>query len=191
MKIPEHLRELRRDAHGRPVPWINVWGKGEDTERWTIRYDRSCKRVAAFLADLPDGEPDFTRQSPQRQRACMVYGLCQVCARPVDWSARHLVISSVSVEVIDLQATKVPAVTEPWLCPDCAVFAVRHCPALIRRKSAEDLLVVHVKGPDECQLVMSEGWIEGPYEQATRQSPVAMWAKVIAFNTQIQITARR
>lgn len=179
MKIPDHLKDLRTDRVGRPVPYINVWGDQESPERWRIGYDRIVRQVGAYYDDDFTGLPDFKHQCIQRQRQCMVLGLCQVCAREVPWSDRQVVLSSVSIEMIDLNGAAVAVVSEPWLCPDCADFATRMCPALIRRSGADDLLVVPVTDPRVCQLVISSGWIDGPYEMTTRRNPVAMWAKLM------------
>lgn len=178
MKAPAHLAHLRTDRAGRPVPYINVIGEHDVEERFSIRHDRAVGHIGLFYADDFTGEPNFLRQSPQRQRECMVRGLCQVCARPVPWPGRQLVVSSVSVETIDGPRGPVAVVTEPWLCPPCAAFATQVCPTLIRRRHGDDLTVVPVTGLEHCELVLSKGWVEGRYEAATRKHPVAMWVKV-------------
>lgn len=160
------------------MPYINIWGVEERVERWGIRFDRNVRDVAAFYDDDLGGEPDFRHQNIQRQRECMTMGLCQVCARGVPWSDRSLVLSSVSVERVELYGRRVDVVTEPWLCPDCAEFATTVCPALIRRTSADDLTLVSVIGPDRCHLIVSTGYIDGPHEAATRKNNVAMWVKL-------------
>lgn len=177
MNVPGHLAHLHRDRVGRPVPYINIVGEHDVETRWRIGYDRHVGRIAAFYDDDPAGEPDFFHQSIQRQRECAYLGRCQVCARPVAWPDRRLVISTVSVEAIDLRGQRIAVVTEPWLCPDCADFASRVCPALIRRRHAEDLTVI---GAEErtCRAVISEGWIEGRYEMVTKTYPVGMWVKL-------------
>jgi hypothetical protein len=185
-KIPEHLSH-RPTWRGLPVPYINRIGRVERPEDWTIRFDRKLGEVAAFLADEPDGDPDFTKQCIQRQRECVLSGLCQVCKRLVDWPDRALVVSSVSVEQVAVEGRQVPVVIEPWLCPDCVDFAVNICPALIRRHRDEDLHVVPVRSPHECQLVLSRGWIEGPYEAATKADPVAMWAKILLLDVSVGV----
>lgn len=186
--IPAHLRHLAT-WRGLPVPFINRVGRTERPEDWTIRFDRTLKEVAAFLADEPDGPPDFTKQCIQRQREVTLAGLCQVCARPVDWPDRALVVSSLSVERVDVDGRHVAVVIEPWLCPDCADFAVNVCPALIRRNRDDDLHVIQVTSPQHCQLVLSRGWIDGPYEQATRANPVAMWVKILLLDVNVKAPA--
>jgi hypothetical protein len=177
VKPPAHLAHLRRDHAGRPVPYINVWGQHDVPDRIRIAYDRNVGRIAVFYDDDPDGRPNFLRQSMQRQRECGYLGRCQVCARHVDWPDRRLVISTVSVETITLHGQRVAVVTEPWLCPDCADFATTVCPALIRRCRGDDLTVIGAS-EDTCRAVISEGWIEGRYEAATKAHPVGMWVKL-------------
>jgi hypothetical protein len=185
--IPAHLTHLER-WRGLPAPYVNRRGTSETEDDWYLRYDRNAGAIAAHMADQ-DGAPiDFTHQCIQRQRECVVRGLCQVCARPIAWPDRRLALSSVSVETIDLQGRTVPVVTEPWLCPDCADFAVHTCPALIRRGHDEDLHLVAMTGPADCQIVLSSGWIEGRYEAATKASPVVMWAKILLPNVTVRGT---
>lgn len=179
--IPAHLAHLER-WRGLPAPYINRRGAGETERDWYLRYDRNVGTIAAHMADQ-DGAPiDFTHQCIQRQRECVIRGLCQVCARPVAWPDRRLVLSSVSVESVEVEGRVVPVVTEPWLCPDCGDFALSTCPALIRRGRDEDLRLVTVTKPEDCRIVLSSGWIEGPYEAATKTNPVVMWAKVLLLN---------
>lgn len=185
-QLPEHLQHLRIDLDtGRPVPWIQAW-KPTDPSRLSIGYCEAARGIGAFLLDDPacDLVADFTRVAPQRQRQAMTYGLCQVCARPLDWGIRALPVSTTSIEEIDLHAQKVIVVHEPWLCPDCAYFAGKWCPHLIGRRSNLDLIFVPVASPEDCELVMSNGVVEGAYEAATRESPVALYAKVYLFQTQ-------
>ena len=185
MNLPGHLAHLPL-WRGLPVPYINRWGLGEPEHAWTIRYDRHVGEIGAYLADTPDGAPDFTRQCIQRQRECVMAGLRQVCRRAVAWPQRRLVVSSVSVQTVDVQGRRVPVVTEPWLCPDCAGFATAVCPALIRRGRDEDLHVVEMTSPSDCRVVLSRGWIEGRYEAATRANQVAMWAKILLLNVHLE-----
>jgi hypothetical protein len=182
--VPEYLAHLPL-WRGLPVPYINRWGVEEREVDWGIRYDRNLRAVAAYMDDQPNGPPDFRHQCIQRQRECVLLGLCQVCKRPVGWPDRRLVVSSVSVETVEVGGRRVPVVTEPWLCPDCAAFATATCPALIRRDRDEDLHVVEVTAPADCRIVLSSGWIEGRYEAATKANPVAMWAKILLLSVAV------
>jgi hypothetical protein len=184
--IPEHLAHLPQ-WRGLPVPYINRLGTAEERDcDWGIRYDRHLGEIAAVLADEPGGAPDFRHQCIQRQRECVLLGLCQVCKRALDWPDRRLVVSSVSVQAVDVEGRSVPVVTEPWLCPDCAEFASTTCPALIRRGHDEDLHVIEMSSPADCRIVLSRGWIEGRYETATKASSVAMWAKILLLNVAVR-----
>lgn len=186
MRIPVFLAHLRTDDKGRPVPYINRWGP-EDIRRLRIDDDPNINKQPAFFDD--DGyelAPDFLAQNMQRQRECMTVGLCQVCGRPVPWSRRFLVISSMSVDQIDVQGQAAVAVTEPWLDERCATFATKVCPGLIRRTKADDLQLVEVTSKRQCVLTVSHGWIEGPLEQRSKLIQPAMWAKVILLDPVIK-----
>lgn len=181
--IPPHLAHLER-WRGLPAPYVNRRATSENEHDWYLRYDRNVRAIAAHMNDQ-DGAPiDFTHQCIQRQRECVIRGLCQVCARAVAWPDRRLVLSNVSVEMVELDGQHVPVVTEPWLCPDCADFSLHTCPALIRRGRDEDLRLIAVTTPTDCRIVTSSGWIEGRYEAATKASPVVMWAKILLLTAE-------
>lgn len=184
--LPSHLAHLPV-WQGLPVPYVNRRAVGERSEDWGIRYDRVLREIAAHCADEPGAPPDFRHQCIQRQRECILLGLCQVCKRTVPWPDRQVVVSSVSVEHVKVAGRgSVPVVTEPWLCPDCAGFATTVCPELIRRRHDEDLHVVAMPSPAACRLVVSRGWITGRYEAVTKANPVAMWAKIQLLNVEVK-----
>lgn len=186
MKVPAFLSHLRTDRHGRPVPYINLWGP-ESVDRLAIRHDPHVGGLALFLDDDGQPEPDYFRQNMQRQRECMVRGLCQVCARPVPWSRRWLVVSSMSVDVIKLLGQSFTVLTEPWLDERCAAFAVDRCPGLIRRRSATDLQLVPVTSQRQCRLVSSTGWVDGPLEVESRRVQPIMWVKLLLTDVTVVV----
>lgn len=185
-KGPVWLTHLRTDRRGLPVPYVNAWGL-QDPARIRIGFDHHARRPGLFEDDDDhDGGPDFTRQNMQRQRECVLAGLCQVCARPVPWSRRRLVIAALSVQTIHLQGRAVPVVTEPWLCPRCAQFAVATCPALIRRSRGEQLVVVEVASATAVRIVLSTGWVEGsPCAAESLHTQPVMWAKIALLEVQV------
>jgi hypothetical protein len=184
--VPPWLGHLRRDKRGIPVPYINRWGPQKD---YTVRWDDNAGMYGVFDEDDFDGAPDFLKQSVHRQRECTIRGLCQVCARPVPWSRRYLVLSSISVERVDIEGRMVETFTEPWLDQRCAELAIDRCPGLIRRKRDEDLALVPVARAD-CLLILSTGWVDGPaHEESLRLHP-AMWAKV-AFTRPMDVRVTR
>lgn len=179
MKIPDWLGHLRTDRRGRPVPFINRWG-GEDAGRIRIDWDPAVGMAAVFYDETGQTEPDFTAQHMARQRQCMTQGLCQVCARPVPWSRRRLVVSGISLEHVVVAGLGPRwVVTEPWLDDRCAEFALRVCPALIRRRRDEHLVLVEVTSRRHVELVVSRGWVEGPLEAESRRVRPAMWVKAL------------
>lgn len=186
--IPPWLDHLRHDRRGIPVPYVNAWGP-EDPHRVTVANDPWCRAEAVFHDDTNQDAPDFTRQHMGRQRECVVRGLCQVCARPIPWSRRYLVVAALSVEQITLQGRPVMVVTEPWLDGRCAQFALNRCPALIRRTRDEQLQLVHVGSKLDVRIVLSTGYLDGPLEAYTRAHPVVMWAKIALTGGRITATA--
>lgn len=181
MKVPDWLAHLRRDDRGRPVPYVNRWGLDDDVARFTIEHDPVAGRPGVFYRD--DGPPDFLHQSPQRQREVTRLGWCQVCGRPVPWSRRFLVVSSISVESITVDDSMPPrpalALTEPWLDERCAEFAVTRCPGLIRRTRDSDIALLSITSQRQCSLVVSRGYLDGPLEAESRRVEPAMWAKIV------------
>jgi hypothetical protein len=176
------LAHLRTDRRGLPVPWVNAWGT-EVVERMAVRRDPWCARDAMYEDDEAETVPDFTRQSMQRQRESMLRGMCQVCARPVPWSRRWLVVTDVSVQPIRLDGRTVPVITEPWLCERCKDIAVSWCPALIRRTRADRLTAVPITSKRQVELVLSFGWLDG--QPQTKVNNPVMWVKVALLDTPI------
>jgi hypothetical protein len=187
--VPAFLSHLRRDRRGLPVPFINRWG-AESTDRLSIEHDPNVGQLAIFDYDNHEPEPDFLHQNMQRQRKCMTLGWCQVCARPMPWSRRFLVVSSMSVEQVQVAGRPVAVVTEPWLDERCAEFALRICPGLIRRRTAHGLTLVPVTSKREVQLVVSNGWVEGHLEEESKRIQPAMWAKVALIGVRIECQER-
>lgn len=175
MKVPDWLSHLRRDRYGRPIPTVNRWGKVEDQAKAFVQFDPAVGMDAAFYFDGDETEPDFTRQSMQRQRRCMVLGECQICGRQIPWARRHLVFSSVSTSTVQSPG---PAqgrlvVEEPWLDRRCAEFAIDKCPELIRRGRGEDLDLVAVTDKRDVQQIVKTGAVDG--HPQTWYRPVALW----------------
>lgn len=178
MKLPDHLEDWPlRDEHGRPVPYINIWsGEMPETE-WVMRYDPVVQAIAvqAPAGRQGQGEPNFTKQEPKRQRRCAARRLCQVCAQPAGPAALLALgsLSCSSVEVEELGTCTV--VSEPWLCPPCAQFALAVCPGLIRRQRDEDLVLVR---PRRTATIVSRAWIEGPLARESKRVQPVLWAKL-------------
>lgn len=180
------LRNLRRDRRGLPVPYVNMWGT-ETIENTRVAYDRNVGMLAQFVDEDPHGLPDFLKQCRQRQRECMVRGLCQVCARIVPWSRRFLPVGPNMGQNVLVDGRMRAAFSEPWLCERCADIAVNWCPALIRRRKEDKLLLVPVTGPRQVKLITSTGYLDGPLHEQTRAEPVAMLVKVVPLHWDITI----
>lgn len=179
MRVPDWLAHLRSDSRGRPVPYINRWGP-EQVERLSIAYDPNIREMGVFFDDSREHTPDFTAQHMGRQRECMTRGLCQVCGRPVPAGRHLLVLSAMSTRVVDVDGMgAVTVVSEPWLDERCARFALGVCPALLRRRTGEDLSVLLVRDIARIRLVISRGWIDGPLEAESKRVQPALWVKVM------------
>ena len=121
--------------------------------------------------------PDFLMQNPQRQRESMLAGRCQVCARPVPWSRRFLVISSRSIVTVETESHgTVFAVVEPWLDERCAKYVLQVCPGLIRRTRADDLSLVPITSKRQVEFTLERGWFDGPLEAQSRKETPVTWA---------------
>lgn len=158
--IPAWLSHLRTDARGVPVPFVNQWGVPEDPRRYFIRHDRLVKAPALFYEDDHETIPDFTRVNVQRQRQAVLEGLCQVCGRQTVWSNRFLAIAPSTVDTLEVDGHVVPTTFEPWLCKMCALFAVKHCPALIRRREDEQLQLIPVTAREQFGYGYTAGIID-------------------------------
>lgn len=178
MNIPQHLRHLRIDHRGIPVPYINQWGP-QDPNRIRIRFDANVNGPGLFVDETDQTVPDFKRQCMQRQRECMTRGLCQVCSVPVPWPDRRLILAKSTVQILHVEGLPFLTVTEPWLCPPCARFALTRCPALIRQASTSGLELIDVTDPSMCAQLLAKGWVEGPLEAESKRLEPAMWVKLI------------
>lgn len=183
--IDAWLGHRPKDRRGLPIPYVNRWGP-ETAETTRLRFDRNVGMAGVFVDDVGD-EVDFTRQNFQRQRECMVRGLCQVCGRFVPWSRRLVPVAPFSVDMVTVEgvAGQVAAVFEPWLDERCAAIAQRWCPALIRRRREEQLLMHPVRSRREVQMLMSVGSVDA-FPQ-TLVEPVAMWAKLALLTLNITV----
>ncbi len=172
-----------RDRRGLPVPYVNMWGDEREVPS-RIEFDPLVGERAVFIDDEQSVRvPDFTRQNAGRQRRCMVEGLCQVCARPVPWSRRCLIVSGASVQWVQVGGRQLPVVYEPWLDERCADIATAWCPALIRQERAGNLHRVPVRSTREVSLVMSHGWVDGHPD--TVDNHVVIFVKVALRHLQI------
>lgn len=172
---PMSFRNCLRDEKDRPVPYINIWAGEMPEETWQMIYDPYINKVGiAVPSDKRGvGDPDFTRQAPDRQRSCMVGHRCQICfTKDAPW----LVVSdSVGSRTIMFEMQPKLVFTEPWMCKDCALFAIETCPALIRRLADDDLMLCR---PTEYGWGYSSGWMEGPLQERSQKEMPAMWAEL-------------
>lgn len=180
--LNSHLAGLPKDRRGRPMPYVNMYGPDGDAAVYLKEDPVVGGRMSAFYRDRGD-ELNFARQSLQRQRECMVKGLCQVCARALTWPERCLITSPATTGTVELSGVTVPATTEPWLCTACAGIAMQFCPELIRRRRGDELILLTGLTPAVCSLLITVEWVEGRFEAYTRDNPVVTYVK-LAFAAQ-------
>lgn len=192
--IPAFLHHLNRDRRtGLPVPMINCWSSEQDRRgelRPVIRFDPLIDAEALFSRGNPGrGRADFTHMHPARQRRAMVLRRCQVCNYPVDGDGWLPIGPGIETDMVGLPPHAVGLV-EPWLCGQCADYAGRHCPALIRRRRGESLEMLRARpGDRRLQLAVSEAWIEGRLEARTKRNPVVLWAKLVITDADLAARA--
>lgn len=135
MLVPSHLDHLPR-WRGLPVPFINIWSGEADEHAMVHGPDATVRRDGWFATGHREGDPDFTRQCPQRQRLVAFYGLCQVCSRPVGKQRNVLLLAGKVREVEGMPGTLL--LGEPWVCDPCLEYVLRACPGV--RRQRPDLL---------------------------------------------------
>jgi hypothetical protein len=106
--VPPRMARLSVDARGYPVPWFVPWFDAEGNER-----------------PAGDGTPDFRRITPGRIATAIIAEVCWICGdRMGAW--RTFVLGPMCA---------INRVTsEPPSHRDCADFAARACPFLVRPK---------------------------------------------------------
>jgi hypothetical protein len=170
---PLTFRNLLRDRHDRPVPYVNIWSAEADESTWRLMPDVATNRpglaVPPFLRG--EGDPDFKRQAPNRQRACMFRQLCQICTGRGDW----ILVSSISTKFVFSEDEQHLVMTEPWLCRPCADYALSTCPGLLGHQRKESMELVR---PTSWRYGYSTGWVEGRLEEATKRVPCVMWGEL-------------
>lgn len=122
--IPDHL-EHRPVVAGRVVPWVAQW----DREKLTGRIVHDA-RFAAPLLDVtwqPDvGRPVWGLMHLDRQRACWVRGLCQICG---PGTKADVLLQRRERTTFD--GGEVDIWDEPGVCEPCAHYALSVCPGLL------------------------------------------------------------
>lgn len=131
---------------GMPVPWVAAWSS---EGRTVVRYDPHAGGVAIFnRGRLGRGRPVFGVMSPERQRAAILTGRCQLCGRHLDdldqqpeeytaetgWLPNHPKLT----ETTDQAGTQY--FLEPPCHRACAEWAAIGCPGI--RGTVTDLIEI-------------------------------------------------
>lgn len=103
--MPARIARLPRDERGYPVPWFVAWMKDGD------------------VCPPGEGTPDFRVIAPKKLWTAVSKGRCWVCG--IEMGVHH-------VYVIGPMCVINRVTSEPPCHRDCAEFAARACPFLIR-----------------------------------------------------------
>jgi hypothetical protein len=87
------------------------------------------------------GVPRFGRPHAVRQRKMMLFGLCDLCAKPLRNSTK---ISLSDAFVRGVPEARVLTQLEPLLHADCARVSLKHCPSLQRQREGGSLRITQV-----------------------------------------------
>lgn len=123
---------ISRPFRGRvlPVPYVAMWTS--EMPNYIVRPEPLLGGRRALFRETGkrgEGEPVFGKMEVGRQRACILRGLCQVCAEPIEgprWMA--LLVEHASLP----DGQELPAVREPATCTLCMRTSLRLCPGLRR-----------------------------------------------------------
>ena len=86
------------------------------------------------------GVPKFGRPHAVRQRKMMLFGLCDICAKPLRGSTKI----SMSNFGRDFPEGRVVTQVEPLLHVECAKLSLQHCPSLQRQMEEGRLRIKQV-----------------------------------------------
>lgn len=135
---------------GMPVPWVAAWSSEGLT---VVRYDPHVGGVAIFNRGRQGrGRPVFGVMAPERQRAAILTGRCQLCGRYLDdltdqpddstdetgWLPNHPGLC----ETVDQNGTQY--LLEPPCHRGCAEWAAVGCPG-IRGKVTDLIEILEVR----------------------------------------------
>jgi hypothetical protein len=112
------------------VPYVAVWTSEQPNFR--VAPDPMVKgRPALFRGSGKRGvgSPVLGKMDPARQRICVIRGLCQVCAKPLEGNGWFALFME-QVSLVD--GREAVAVREPAACAECMALSVAVCPGLKR-----------------------------------------------------------
>src|SRR5438067_3737357 len=131
-------RILRLEYGNIVVPWPVMWSAEEEY------FVGMCAwfKVPAICQKYAQGEgvPRFGRPHTIRQRKMVLFGLCDLCAKPLAHSTKISLSDAFAQPVLRDVITQV----EPLLHAECAKASLRHCPSLQRQRDAGALKIRQV-----------------------------------------------
>lgn len=89
-----------------------------------------------YWGEYPNGRPDFKHIDPERVRKCLDSRLCGICGAPYGRNSEIAYIGGHESQITDATCFFI----DPPMHVECALFSVRACPFIVRRKqrSAEE-----------------------------------------------------
>lgn len=134
--MPVNISHLPKDSRGYPVPWFIQWMKDGEPTSFTEK----------------GAEPDFRVMNTNKRIRAYKNDLCWICGRPLG-QYRFFVVGPMCV------INRVSS--EPPSHRDCAEFAVKACPFLVRprmrRLPMDDLPEESKSGPGGIMLPRNPG----------------------------------
>jgi len=146
LDLPERMRRLPRDKHGRPVPWFVAWYKD------------------GAIAPTGEGEPDFRVIRSHGIEEAQQFKLCWVCGKPRGANAAFVLGPMCAVN---------RNTAEPPAHRDCAIYSARACPFLAtpNMKRRERHLPEHMVDPAGIAILRNPGvalvWVSRNWKPTT------------------------
>lgn len=137
--MPPGVAALPRTNGGIPITYTVAWSSEQGS---VVRRDPVVGRDAIFAAEGRQGEgtPKLAIVDTARQRRATVLGLCQVCGRKVPgrqrppWRQHPRWLADLHKgQGWRIGFRTVPLIIDGWTCEPCLTYALRVCPALVRK----------------------------------------------------------
>jgi hypothetical protein len=145
---------MTKKIYGRKqrIPYIAMWS----SEHWHEIKDCPYTYGPAIFSSgaLGEGTPVLGKMNEERQRRCMVMGLCQVCTCNLHLKTKYFVSDAVGSEVEGKGGQQI-LITEPPVCKQCFETAMQHCVGLRRQVESGRIQAGRVRKFDMCVQMLN------------------------------------